>query len=472
MKSIFHPNSIAIVGATQNLSKIGGKPIKHLLRLGYKGDIFPVNPKYEKIEDLSCYPSLESIPKESIDCIVIALPSKYVIDILEECKEKDPNLIVIYSSGFGEAGSEEGLERQRKVKEFSERTGIRILGPNCLGFANSELNLLLGFNPTMDMLNLLEGGIGFVSQSGALTGGILKRAEDKGIGYAYYFHPANQADINTSDILEFLIEDPKVDVIAMFLEGVKEPKRFKSLLDLALEKQTPIVTLKVGRSERGEEEVSSHTGTLAGSDKVYDALFKQKGVIRVDDQDELFETAGLFSRCSIPKGDKVGVVSASGGMNIMIADAFEEFGIKLAETTEETKHRLSEILPSYTIAKNPVDVTGQILNEPSMYKKCVKVLLQDENVDVMMCTLESPPKSELGERIINDITELRKTADKPMLCLWGEGYLEHPDFEIFHNNNNNNVPIFDNVRTCAKSLEGLIRFAETQRNYSNLNLTG
>ena len=305
IQALLQPKSIAIVGASANLSSMGGRLLKYLPMHGYKGDIYPVNPKYAEINNFTCYPSIIDLPKTP-DTAIIIVSSQFVMDILKQCKKKGIPSATIISSGYAETG-EEGRRKQMEIKNFANTSGIRVCGPNCLGYINTHHNIAASLAGRLGYSKMIKGGIAIISHSGALSSSILSRSQDKGIGLSYLVSTGNEADLETVDYIEYLIEDPNTKAIACLIEGFKNGAKFIRATELAYKKNKPIIVLKLGRSDVGEKAAASHTGSLTGSDAICDALFRQKGIIRVDDIDELFVIPNVLINSRIPKGRRIGI---------------------------------------------------------------------------------------------------------------------------------------------------------------------
>lgn len=451
---LLHPRSIAIVGASNDFSRVTGRPIKYLLEYNYKGKIFPVNPKYETIGGLKCYANLLDVP-EDIECVYIAVSSKYVFEILKQCAEKKVKAIVIYSSGFAETG-EEGKERQISIKQFAEKNRMIICGPNSLGIINFLEKVPLCATSILDLKMPLLGRVGFISQSGALGSSISNRILDKGVGFTYIIFGGNEADLEATDYLEFLIEDPNTDVIAAFIEGFKRGREFLRVADLALSRRKPIILLKIGRSEQGAKAAISHTGSLVGSDTVYDAVFRQKAIIRVEDLDELVETVSIFSRCKPPSGNRIGILSFTGGGGGLFADKCVEMGLPLPEPSSKTRRELLKILPSFGSTSNPADITTLSLDKREIFLKTLNLFIEEENYDVIVIILSMTAGS--SPEVASNIIELSKRTEKPIIPLCIGGTLAKPSIDVFREGG---VPFSQSFVHCSKAIKSLIQFGDS-----------
>jgi acetyltransferase len=459
LQYLLYPKSIAVVGATTNLLRVGARIIDNTKRVGFKGKIYPVNPKYDEVLGFKCYPSLADIPDE-VDSIWIALPNEAVVTSLEEAERKGVKVATVYSSGWGETG-DEGRKKEGELKGWLRNHHIRFLGPNTIGVGNTYSKVISGFNSAMSFLTFANpGNIGFVSQSGAMVGGIVGRAEERGIELAYYIHTGNEVDINTIDAMEFMVNDEKIKVILGYIEGIRDVDGFYRVTELAHRMGKPIILFKTGRSEKGKEAVSSHTGAIAGSDRVYDAVFKQRGIVRVDNHEDLFETASLFSRfhkCTPIKKGGVLIFSPSGGAASIFADKAADLGITLPELSEETKAGLREVLPPYSAPANPFDIGGGVFTDPSIADKCLDVVCRDENVDILTWTLVGPPRNPLTAKMIEGFIHVSKKYNKPVAAHTLAGYLNEEGFKAFAQANS---PTFDSIENCLKAIKKYIDYSQ------------
>ena len=374
---ILKPRAVAVVGASTRPHTIGNDLLKRLLEYGFKGHIYPVNPKGGEIEGLRAYTSVNELP-DGVDLAVIVVNAKFVLSTVDECAARGIKGLVVISAGFKETGGE-GRQLEEALAAKVRANGMRMVGPNCLGVVNTNPNVRLDacFAESLPV----AGDIGFVSQSGALGGGILNILKDLNVGFAQFISIGNQADVNAETALEYWENDPDVKQILLYMESIPDPANFRKLAT-RISKKKPIVALKAGRSAAGASAASSHTGSLAGGDRAADALLKQSGVIREMSLKDLFSTAKVFANCPIPKGDRVAIVTNSGGPGIMATDAVCEFGMQMAPISDETKAELRSFLPAAASVKNPVDMIASAPLEH--YRRTVETVLADPNVDMVM----------------------------------------------------------------------------------------
>ena len=374
---IMKPRSIAVIGASTKAHTIGSDIMKRLQEYGFTGPIYPVNPKGGVIEGLQAYPTVLDVPGD-VDLAIVVVNSKFVLQTIDQCHEKGIKGLVIITAGFKETGPE-GLKAEQALLEKIRAYGMRCVGPNCLGVVNTHPSIRMDgcFAEALPE----RGDIGFVSQSGALGGGILNILKDLNLGFAQFISIGNQADINAETAMEYWENEEDVKQILLYMESIQNPANFRRLAT-RISKKKPILALKAGRSAAGASAASSHTGSLAGADMAADALLRQSGVIREISLKNLFATAKMFSNCPLPKGDRVAIMTNSGGPGIMATDAVCEYGMQMAQLSDETKAKLRSFLPAAASVKNPVDMIASAPLEH--YRQTLETLLADENVDMIM----------------------------------------------------------------------------------------
>ena len=351
LSKIMKPKSIAVVGASTKEHTIGSDIMKRLQEYKFSGKIYPINPKGGIIEGLQAYTSVKEVPEE-IDLAIIVVNAKFVLNTIDECHEKGIKGLCIITAGFKETGAE-GAEMERQLLAKVREYGMRCVGPNCLGVVNTHPDIRMDgcFAESLPE----RGNIGFVSQSGALGGGILNILKDLNLGFAQFISIGNQADVNAETALEYWENEEDVEQILLYMESIQNPANFRKLAT-RISKKKPILALKAGRSAAGASAASSHTGSLAGADKAANALLNQSGVIREYSLKNLFATAKMFATCPIPQGDRVAIITNSGGPGIMATDAVCEYGMQMAKITDDTKEKLRSFLPAAASVKNPIDM--------------------------------------------------------------------------------------------------------------------
>ena len=452
LDKIMKPKSIAVIGASTKPKTIGSEIMQRLRDYKFNGKIYPVNPKGGIIEGFQAYTSIEEVPGE-VDLAVIVVNAKFVLDTIDQCHQKGIKGICIITAGFKETGAEGAeLEKQllNKVKEY----GMRCVGPNCLGVLNTNPDVMM--DATFAESLPVRGDIGFVSQSGALGGGILNILKDLNIGFAQFVSIGNQADINAETMLEYWENDDDVKQILLYMESIQNPQNFRKLAS-RITKKKPILALKSGRSAAGASAASSHTGSLAGADKAAAALLKQSGVIREFSLKNLFANAKAFSNCPIPKGNRVAIITNSGGPGIMATDAICESGMQMAKITDETKAKLRSFLPSAASVKNPIDMIASAPIEH--YIQTLETVIADENVDMIM-VIYLPFLGLKDIDVAQALIDIKaKNPQKPIVGV----FMTTNDFFGKIANMNVNMPFYMYAEEAA---EALLRLDE-QRQWMN-----
>ncbi|MBT6340447.1 MAG: acetate--CoA ligase family protein [Desulfobacula sp.] len=453
LSKLLTPKSVAIIGVSESPTRIGGRLFKYLTKHGYKGELALVNPKYKELNNVKCYPAISDVPMD-IDCALVAVPGKFVFPVLNECADNNVGSVVIFSSGFAEMGIE-GKKAQDKLKELARTKNIRICGPNCIGLVNFNDNIALSFSQFMETESLIPGNIGFISQSGALGGSMANRAQDNSIGLSYFISSGNEADLDVSDYIRHLVlHDDRTKVIAAVIEGFKDGEKFIKVAELALKHRKPIIVLKIGETEVGKKAAASHTGSMTGSDSVIDAILKQKGVIRVSNYDELFQTASLFSKNRIPEGNRIGILSSSGGAGIIMADHYTKLGLTVPEPSKKTIEIASKEMASFGQVANPFDLTGQIFSDPEMFKRCFNYFIDDENFDIIQINMSMVAGQGSVNRALQ-LLEVAKDSKKPVVAWWAAGSLSNPGIQIL---NNSEVASFKSPDRCAAAVKALVNY--------------
>ena len=373
------PDSVAIIGASDDPSRIGGRPLRYLLEAGFEGAIYPVNPKYETIQGQPAYPSVKAIP-DRVTFALIAVPAAATVNAVQECADKGVRVAVIFSSGFAETG---GLGRrlQEQLRAIAQASGMRLLGPNCLGIFNASHRFFITFTATLDQGLPAPGGrLAIVSQSGAYGSHVYILASNKGLAINYWITTGNESDIHVAECLLWLADEPNTDVIIVYAEGIRDGAQLRAAFARAHANRKPIIFMKVGHSEIGAQAVASHTASLAGADAVYDAVFRQYGVYRAHSTEELLDIAYACSRGIFPTGHKVGLITISGGVGVQMADAAADCGLDVTPMPANAQAELQQLLP-FAATQNPVDITAQAFNDISLVGKNLELMLQHGNYD-------------------------------------------------------------------------------------------
>ncbi|NJE26178.1 CoA-binding protein [Thermococcus sp. MV5] len=454
LKYLFEPKSIAVIGASRDPKAWGHVILKNLIDYGFEGRIYPVNPKTESLLGLKCYPDIRAI-SEDVDLAIIVVPAKMVPIVMEACVEKGVKVAVIITAGFSETGPE-GEKLEKKVLEIARKGGIRIVGPNCMGFFVAKSKL----NAAFTAIAPKPGKIAFISQSGAFAGTMMYWATMKDIGFSAAISVGNQADLELSDYLMYLADDETTRVTIAYIEGVKDGRKFMKVLEYYTSKK-PLIVMKLGRTSSGARAATSHTAAVAGRDELYDVVFKKYGVIRVYEFDDMFNIALAFANLPLPKGDRVGVISAGGGWCVEASDALESLGLKLPSLPEHVVKEMDKILPPFWNRRNPMDLVATV--DPEPFKTAVELLMRDENFDILMLLgygnfgriSNLPFLIPKEDAIAKEIADLVKKYKKPLVVVNVFGK-EFSNVKVFEENG---IPVYLSIQKAAKVVKALADYA-------------
>lgn len=406
MRKLFEPDSIAVIGASTDDRKIGYKVIDNIVSGGYRGKIFPVNPKGGIIRGLKAYKKISDI-NGPVDVAVLVIPARFVYSAVEECAGKKVKYLTIISSGFSEVGA---LEDEKRILELARKTGMRVLGPNIFGHFSSRISLNATFGPK----EIKKGSVAIITQSGALGVAMIGKTAVMNIGLSAIISVGNKSDIDEADLLEYLVDQDDTRIIMMYIEGIQNGERLVSVLKKAT-RIKPVVVIKSGRSKKGAVAAASHTGSLAGSDEIFDEIVRQCGVLRAESLHEALAWCKFLARTPGPAGENSLIVTNGGGIGVMATDACEKYNVKLYDDTEHLKTMLSEIVPEFGSTKNPVDLTGQ--GSKQDYIDSLETALNDPEIHFVMslyCETAMIGADELSE-MIETVYNKYKAAGKPIL---------------------------------------------------------
>ena len=406
LEPFFDPLGVAIIGASTNPHKLGYGVVRNLTEHRYKGAIYPVNPAAGEILGHRCYSSVGKIP-DPVDLAVIIVPASAVNQVIDECGQRGIKHAIIVSGGFGEIG-ETGREREESLMQIAERYGMRIVGPNCIGTIDTHTPINTTFVVGMPQ----SGGIGFVSQSGAMCAVVIDWARGAGVGFSRIISLGNQVDVTESEMLSAMAHDSHTRVITAYIEGVADGPTFIAAAEEAA-RNKPVVVLKGGHGESGARAVASHTGALAGSAEAFDAVMRHSGVLRADTMEELFDWARALAWQPLPEGNRVGVLTNAGGPAILAVDAMEAAGLSLASLTDQTKSYLRERLPPVCSVDNPIDILAG--SGPGLYAIALDALLSDPTVDAGL-VIQAPQDWFLPASLAEVIAEVASVHNKPVLA--------------------------------------------------------
>lgn len=448
LQRLFSPNRIAVVGASGNPTSIGGQPVRQLRQHGYTGDIYPVNPNRDTVQGFPCVPSVDALPAD-VDVAVVAVRAHLVEEVLQACGRKAIPFVVILSSGFADAGAE-GERHQSRLVDQAKTLGVRILGPNCIGYINLQDAVYAGFGAFFEY-DFEPGRVAFVTQSGGVGGAILTLADEAGIRFSHFLHTGNEADLGVGPLLGALLENPGTDVLVTYIESLTSSAEFPALASRALAVGKPLVVWKAGTSEASAKAVVSHTGRLAGSIDRYRAVFRKWGVIEVDDTLDLIDVLTIAQSGRLAAGGRVGVVSVSGGAGVIAVDSLEDARhLTLASFATDTVDKISEFLPGFATSENPVDVTAQIFNNPGLFEDVVRTVYEQGEVDLIVAYLASV-HSEVGERVAQAVVEAQRQVALPIVVVWAaRESLNQSAFEILRREQ---IPLFRTPERAMRALD-------------------
>ncbi len=424
LNSIFRPQRIALIGVPTDPKSVGGITLSNLVGGGFRGVVYPVNPKYEAVMGIPCYPNVKSLPKTP-DLAVITTGSRLVPQLVEECGEAGINGIIIMSAGFKEIG-EEGKKLEQQVKDIVDKyPDMRVIGPNCMGVINPGINMNASFARNMPK----KGNIAFISQSGALGSSLLDWAEEENIGFSNFVSIGNAMDLSFGELLDYFGQDSNTKSIILYVEQIKDVRKFMTAAR-AFARKKPIIVYKAGRFPESARAASSHTGAIASEDTVYDAVFRRAGMARVYDIGNIFNFTDLIGRKSIPKGPNLAIVTNAGGPGVMATDTLISKGGKLVKLEEETIQKLNAFLPHFWSRGNPVDVIGD--TDPKRYSDATKIVIEDPNVDAVLVIL-TPQAMTQPTETARQIAQIAETNSKPIMAAWMGGKSMREGISVFNN---------------------------------------
>ncbi|MDT8343199.1 MAG: CoA-binding protein, partial [Thermohalobaculum sp.] len=406
LDDLLSPRSIAIVGASDDPRRIGGRPLAHMIAQRFEGAVYPVNPNRDRVQGLQAYPTLADIPAE-VDFVLVAVPAAGVAEVVRQAAAKRAKTVLIFSSGFAEMGGE-GIAMQADLTRLARETGVRIIGPNCLGAFNSALRFYPTFTSTIDRATPTPGGISIASQSGAYGSHIYMVSHLRGLGIRYWLTTGNEADLHIAECIRLLAADENVHTIMAYAESVKDGPMLSEALEAARAARKPVIFMKVGRSAVGAAAASSHTASLAGEDAIYDAVLRQHGAWRARSTEEMLDIAYACRPRIYPAGRRLGLVTISGGAGVLMADAAEDAGLDVAPMPADAQAEIKAVVP-FASALNPVDVTAQFFNDLSLVPRFTRAMLERGHYDGLIGFWTSVAGSPiLAAPLLKSLTEAMK----------------------------------------------------------------
>lgn len=415
LDAFFNPRSVAVIGASEDDSRIGGRPLRYLRRSGFAGAVYPVNPNRKEVQGLAAFGDVECIPG-AVDVAIVALPAAQVVAAVAGCARKAVKAVIIFSAGFAEVGGD-GAAMQRQIQAIAREHGMRVLGPNCLGAFNASLGFFGTFAQAFDALAPSSGGVAIASQSGACGSHLGYLFRERRIGVNYWITTGNESDVEVSEALLWLAQRPEVKVIVAYVEAVRDGPMFIRALAAARRNGKPVVMLKVGRSIAGARAAASHTGAMVGQDDVYQAVLRQHGVLRASSMAQLVDIAGLCARGVLPSDRSIGILTLSGGLGVQGADAAERNGLDVRPLGAAGQARIRELIP-FAGPGNPIDVTAQATNEAGLTGKCIEIALIEGGYQSLVCLLSSVPAAQkFADPILASLQVLRAGYPERLIVL-------------------------------------------------------
>jgi acetate---CoA ligase (ADP-forming) len=455
IRALIAPRSIAILGASNDYQKLNGRSLKFLLDKGYAGKIYPVNPKYERIGDLRCFPTVSAIP-EPVDMAIITVPARLVIEQVRALGAKGVPAAIIYSSGFGEMG-ETGRALEAELVAVARAGNVRLCGPNCLGLVNSFDKVIATFSQYGGG-EVLSGPVGFVTQSGAFGSAIATLARKRFLGLGYFVNTGNECDATLVEIMDEVLADARIRVACGYIEGFKDGTGLLALAERSLQAGKPIVVTKVGRSQAGARAAASHTGSLAGEDRVFDGLARQYGILRARNEEHMLDMVDVLAHCALPEGRGIGLVTQSGGAGVLIADRAEELGLSLPQLSDDTQTKLREVLPAFGSGTNPVDVTAQFIAEPEILLNGLRLTLADPSVHVGIVWILS--MDAYAQMLVDLFKQVKSETGKPFVLCWVAA-----SDQALKLCREAGIPVLRGAEPAVDAVAGLIEYAQRRREW-------
>lgn len=448
-----NPGTIAVIGASDDPTKLSGRAIANLNRLGYAGRVLPINSRRATVQGLPAYPSLEDAPGP-VDIGIIALPAPAVPDSLRTCAKAGIPLAIIFASGFAEVGGD-GVAAQEEITRIARETGIRVLGPNTLGMVGVATGAAASFTTAFDDegYDPVPGSVALVSQSGALGAYMMNSAMRSGVGVGHFVHTGNEADLTVPEVIGLLATQEHVNVVLTYLEGIRDPEGLAAAVRTARAHDTPIVAMKVGRSAAGARAAISHTGALAGADDVADAALRRLGIPRVEGLKEIVDAGKIFAAGRRTRGDRLSVLGVSGGAGILISDLCADHGVTMAAWEPEWRERMAAVIPPYGSAVNPIDVTASMVSDTEMFVNALDLAVDHPGTDMVMVFVGNSESRE--DVFIETVDAAYRRTDKPIIVVWTGG-----NERALRRLAGLGIPAFDDPGRAVRAASLLVRYAE------------
>ena len=415
LRTVLNPNSIAIIGASENQNKIGGRPLLYLSRHGYKGKVFPINPKRSEILGYKAYPSLADLP-EAPEAAIVALAGDAAIEAVEQCAERGVKAVVVMTSGFGETDPVAGKAKEKRMRDAAHARGMRVIGPNTQGLANFGSGAILSFSTMYIEAPPMDGPVAVVSQSGAMSVVPYGLLRSRGIGVRHSHATGNDSDVTAAELASVVAEDPDLKLLLLYLESISDPYFLAETARIAHARNLPVIALKSGRTAAGQEAARSHTGALANEDRVVDAFFAKHGIWRARDTAELVASAEMYLKGWKPAGRRLVAISNSGAVCVMSADAATSVGMPMAKLADETRSELAKILPGFATTTNPVDITAALLSNSGLFSQILPVIARDAAADAFLIGIPVAGQGYDVDAFARDSADFARATGKPLVA--------------------------------------------------------
>lgn len=453
LDALFSPSSIAIVGASGRASNLFARPLQYLTAYGYEGDIYPINPSYDSLHGIPCYPSLDALPG-LIDLALVLLPAESALDLIPAMAQAGAKVAVIFASGFSETGAE-GQALQAKLTAAAAANHIRLVGPNCQGALNSATHFYGTFTGALEVGPVPPGGLTYVGQSGAVGGSILSLARERGIGIALWISTGNQADLKTVEVARYLVEQDATTTLAMYIESATDEREFLSLAARAKELGKSLIVLRSGTSEAGARAAASHTGAIVGGAAAFNAAIREYGVVLAHDIVELVELAHAHSALPRARGLSIAIVTTSGGVGSLAADLSDFHGLDVVQLSENFQRALAPMIPAYGATENPIDVTAQVFSgeDVSEFIGVCELAAGLPEVDVMLVAL-TLIIGDQAEKAGKALANLIARSDKPIAVAWSAAHGQTTTARSALRDAG--FPVFDSVGSATNALRSLV----------------
>ena len=414
LRTVLNPRSLAVIGASENPNKIGGRPLLYLSKFGFKGKVYPINPKRREAQGFKAYPRLADLP-ETPEVAIIAVPDDLAVQAVDECAARGVRAAIVMASGFGETSDPVAKDKERHMAERARATGMRIVGPNSQGLANFGSGAVLSFSTMFLETEARDGPVGVISQSGAMSVVPYGLLRGRGVGVRYACATGNDCDVSVAELASVVAEDPELKLLLLYLEAIRDPAPFVETARIARARGLPIVALKAGRTPAGQQAAQSHTGALANEDRVVEAFLERLGIWRARDVNELVDGAELYLKGWKPKGRRLVAISNSGASCVMAADAATEAGLAVPKLSDETRAGLSRILPGFATTTNPVDITAALLTNSSLFGQILPVIARDPAADAFCIAIPVAGQGYDVDTFAADAAVFARRTGKPVV---------------------------------------------------------